>query len=253
MQKPELQSVPLPNLPLQMRKPTGRHRRPDGSSTRETEQNSLLRSPGPSRPHPAALSLPARAGQRQARPPTSPGGRLGASSSPSSGGSGHSLCAEPGGASTPQPAAPAAPRVPGLQASRAGSPRLPGPPSAGPARASGTMLRWLRGFVLPAAACQDAEPPTRYETLFQKLDRNGDGVVDIRELQEGLKSLGIPLGQDAEEVGRCPAGAARGPGGRRPAALQEEAGTVASSPRDAVQRLGSGTAAGYPERMRGRI
>uniref|UniRef100_A0A8D1S1U6 EF-hand domain-containing protein n=1 Tax=Sus scrofa TaxID=9823 RepID=A0A8D1S1U6_PIG len=69
------------------------------------------------------------------------------------------------------------------------------------------MLRWLRGFVLPAAACQDAEPPTRYETLFQKLDRNGDGVVDIRELQEGLKSLGIPLGQDAEEVGRCPAGA----------------------------------------------
>ena len=65
------------------------------------------------------------------------------------------------------------------------------------------MLRWLRGFVLPRAACQDAEPPTRYETLFQKLDRNGDGVVDISELQEGLRSLGIPLGQDAEEVGRC--------------------------------------------------
>ncbi|XP_058515735.1 mitochondrial adenyl nucleotide antiporter SLC25A24 isoform X1 [Ochotona princeps] len=61
------------------------------------------------------------------------------------------------------------------------------------------MLRWLRGFVLPVAACQGAEPPTRYETLFQALDRNGDGVVDIRELQEGLKSLGIPLGQDAEE------------------------------------------------------
>ncbi|KAJ1063546.1 hypothetical protein K5549_000043 [Capra hircus] len=61
------------------------------------------------------------------------------------------------------------------------------------------MLRWLRGFVLPTAACQDVEPPTRYETLFQKLDRNGDGVVDISELQEGLKSLGIPLGQDAEE------------------------------------------------------
>uniref|UniRef100_A0A8C5XCL2 Mitochondrial adenyl nucleotide antiporter SLC25A24 n=1 Tax=Microcebus murinus TaxID=30608 RepID=A0A8C5XCL2_MICMU len=61
------------------------------------------------------------------------------------------------------------------------------------------MLRWLRGFVLPAAACQDAEPPTRYETLFQALDCNGDGVVDVGELQEGLRNLGIPLGQDAEE------------------------------------------------------
>lgn len=63
----------------------------------------------------------------------------------------------------------------------------------------GTMLRWLRAFVLPTAACQDAEPPTRYETLFRALDRNGDGVVDIGELQQGLQNLGIPLGQDAEE------------------------------------------------------
>ena len=110
------------------------------------------------------------------------------------------------------------------------------------------MLRWLRGFVLPTAACQDVEPPTRYETLFQKLDRNGDGVVDISELQEGLKSLGIPLGQDAEEVvpaGRGPrAGRAAGtlgaPGlGRRPAALQEEAKLEAASPR-MVQKLGDG-------------
>lgn len=61
------------------------------------------------------------------------------------------------------------------------------------------MLRWLRAFVLPTAVCQDAEPPTRYETLFRALDRNGDGVVDIGELQQGLQSLGIPLGQAAEE------------------------------------------------------
>ncbi|ELK05843.1 Calcium-binding mitochondrial carrier protein SCaMC-1 [Pteropus alecto] len=69
------------------------------------------------------------------------------------------------------------------------------------------MLRWLRGFVLPAAACESAEQPTRYETLFQQLDRNRDGVVDIHELQEGLRNLGIPLGQDAEEEepGLCPA------------------------------------------------
>uniref|UniRef100_A0A2K6EEA2 Mitochondrial adenyl nucleotide antiporter SLC25A24 n=1 Tax=Propithecus coquereli TaxID=379532 RepID=A0A2K6EEA2_PROCO len=61
------------------------------------------------------------------------------------------------------------------------------------------MLRRLPASVLPAAACQDAEPPTRYETLFRALDRNGDGVVDVGELQEGLRSLGIPLGRDAEE------------------------------------------------------
>lgn len=82
-----------------------------------------------------------------------------------------------------------------------------------PVPALGTMLRWLRGWVLPAAACQDAGPPPRYETLFRQLDRNGDGVVDIGELQEGLRNLGIPLGQDAEEVGR--GWAARGPGGLR--------------------------------------
>uniref|UniRef100_A0A7N4PZ36 Mitochondrial adenyl nucleotide antiporter SLC25A24 n=1 Tax=Sarcophilus harrisii TaxID=9305 RepID=A0A7N4PZ36_SARHA len=61
------------------------------------------------------------------------------------------------------------------------------------------MLRWVRGFVLPEAVCQETDTPNRFENLFQKLDRNGDGKVDISELQEGLKNLGIPLGRDAEE------------------------------------------------------
>ncbi|XP_074044411.1 mitochondrial adenyl nucleotide antiporter SLC25A24-like [Macrotis lagotis] len=61
------------------------------------------------------------------------------------------------------------------------------------------MLRWVRGFVLPVAACQEADTARLYGNLFQKLDRNGDGKVDIGELQEGLKELGIPLGQEAEE------------------------------------------------------
>ncbi|XP_036308668.1 calcium-binding mitochondrial carrier protein SCaMC-1 [Pipistrellus kuhlii] len=61
------------------------------------------------------------------------------------------------------------------------------------------MLGRLRGWALPAAACQDAGPPGRYESLFRQLDRNGDGVIDIGELREGLRSLGIPLGPDAEE------------------------------------------------------
>ncbi|XP_045148057.1 calcium-binding mitochondrial carrier protein SCaMC-1 [Echinops telfairi] len=61
------------------------------------------------------------------------------------------------------------------------------------------MLRWLGTLVLPMAACQDEQQPTRYQSLFQQLDRNRDGVVDIGELQQGLRSLGVPLGQDAEE------------------------------------------------------
>jgi hypothetical protein len=107
------------------------------------------------------------------------------------------------------------------------------------------MLRWLRAFVLPTAACHDAEPPTRYETLFRALDRNGDGVVDIGELQQGLQSLGIPLGQDAEEVGRCRVlGWPQAPhsqvlGGRWPEARQG-GGTMPANPLKELQGVGSG-------------
>uniref|UniRef100_F6YHE4 Mitochondrial adenyl nucleotide antiporter SLC25A24 n=1 Tax=Monodelphis domestica TaxID=13616 RepID=F6YHE4_MONDO len=61
------------------------------------------------------------------------------------------------------------------------------------------MLLWARGFVLPVAACQENDSCRLYAKLFQDLDRNGDGKVDIKELQEGLQKMGIPLGRDAEE------------------------------------------------------
>lgn len=64
------------------------------------------------------------------------------------------------------------------------------------------MFRFLRGALLPEAACQEANNnSSRYENLFKKLDLNEDGRVDIAELHVGLKALGIPLGRDAEEVG----------------------------------------------------
>lgn len=69
-----------------------------------------------------------------------------------------------------------------------------------PARTPGTMLRWLRGFVLPTAACQDDEDYLHYEILFHDLDRNGDGVVDIIELQEGLKNWSSTFGLHSEKV-----------------------------------------------------
>ncbi|XP_037762657.1 calcium-binding mitochondrial carrier protein SCaMC-1 isoform X2 [Chelonia mydas] len=62
------------------------------------------------------------------------------------------------------------------------------------------MFRFLRGALLPEAACQEANNnSSRYENLFKKLDLNEDGRVDIAELHVGLKALGIPLGRDAEE------------------------------------------------------
>lgn len=73
----------------------------------------------------------------------------------------------------------------------------PSPPRARTGRA---VLRWLRGFVLPTAACQDSEDYFHYEVLFRDLDRNGDGVVDIKELQEGLKNWSSMFGLFSEKV-----------------------------------------------------
>ncbi|KAK1328871.1 hypothetical protein QTO34_011041 [Cnephaeus nilssonii] len=72
------------------------------------------------------------------------------------------------------------------------------PPPASP---RGAMLRRLRGFVLPTAACQEEEEEDTfpYEILFQDLDRNGDGVVDIAELREGLKNWSSTFGMESEK------------------------------------------------------
>ncbi|XP_048219389.1 calcium-binding mitochondrial carrier protein SCaMC-1-like [Perognathus longimembris pacificus] len=61
------------------------------------------------------------------------------------------------------------------------------------------MLRWLRGLVLPEVACLSEEDHFRYQILFEDLDRNGDGVVDIVELREGLDYWSSSFGMSSEK------------------------------------------------------
>ncbi|KAM4872827.1 mitochondrial adenyl nucleotide antiporter SLC25A24-like [Thomomys bottae] len=61
------------------------------------------------------------------------------------------------------------------------------------------MLRWLRAFVLPEAACVSEEDRFAYQVLFRDLDHNGDGVVDIVELKEGLTHWSSSFGMSSEK------------------------------------------------------
>lgn len=56
---------------------------------------------------------------------------------------------------------------------------------------SGTMYQTIRTFVLTNARCWDAHSERSYQDLFERLDTNNDGKVDVAELRAGLKAMGI--------------------------------------------------------------
>lgn len=53
------------------------------------------------------------------------------------------------------------------------------------------MYQTLRTSLLSSARCWDANSHQSYQTLFDRLDTNKDGKVDVAELREGLKAMGI--------------------------------------------------------------
>lgn len=53
------------------------------------------------------------------------------------------------------------------------------------------MYQTIRALLLPNARCWDADSERSYQDLFERLDTNKDGKVDVAELRAGLKAMGI--------------------------------------------------------------
>lgn len=53
------------------------------------------------------------------------------------------------------------------------------------------MYQALRTSLLSTARCWDADSERYYQVLFDKLDTNKDGKVDVAELRAGLKAMGM--------------------------------------------------------------
>ncbi|XP_030630200.1 calcium-binding mitochondrial carrier protein SCaMC-1-like [Chanos chanos] len=57
----------------------------------------------------------------------------------------------------------------------------------------------LRRLLLDECQCWDAESKRSYEDLFEKLDTNKDGKVDVAELRAGLTAMGITFRKGAAQ------------------------------------------------------
>ncbi|XP_072297453.1 mitochondrial adenyl nucleotide antiporter SLC25A24-like [Eucyclogobius newberryi] len=58
----------------------------------------------------------------------------------------------------------------------------------------------FRTFLLPTARCLDANSERSYQDLFESLDTNKDGKVDVAELRAGLKAMGFFRHGAAQEI-----------------------------------------------------
>ena len=62
------------------------------------------------------------------------------------------------------------------------------------------MYQVIRGFILTDSRCWDPESQRSYQDLFDKLDTNKDGKVDVAELRAGLTAMGISFRKGAAQV-----------------------------------------------------
>ncbi|XP_063796185.1 mitochondrial adenyl nucleotide antiporter SLC25A24 [Pseudophryne corroboree] len=61
------------------------------------------------------------------------------------------------------------------------------------------MIEVMKKLALNRAVCEGSDTHSKYADLFHQLDINKDGKVDILELQQGLKAMGMAVGAGAEE------------------------------------------------------
>ncbi|KAI5619969.1 calcium-binding mitochondrial carrier protein SCaMC-1, partial [Silurus asotus] len=61
------------------------------------------------------------------------------------------------------------------------------------------MFHAVKKLFFTEAQCLSDEVTKSFETLFEKLDVNKDGKVDIAELRQGLAAMGFSLGADAAQ------------------------------------------------------
>lgn len=66
------------------------------------------------------------------------------------------------------------------------------------------MHQALKKVFFTEARCLSDEASKSFEALFDRLDVNKDGKVDIAELRAGLADMGVSVGADAAQVNHIP-------------------------------------------------
>ncbi len=62
------------------------------------------------------------------------------------------------------------------------------------------MYQLIRKFVFTESHCLEEDNTKTFAELFEKLDVNKDGKVDVSELKTGLAAMGFSMGKGEAQV-----------------------------------------------------